>query len=367
MIGSAWRDFADAALRPSPTGAFGALGVAAVVLSAAAFAGAPRLLEHVDPGYLMVDWKDRDVVLMQRTLALCHSPPRACVIAMLGDSALQSGIASVAAMQDAITSRLPAGVNASDVDLHLLMTFGMTLRQKCAVTDRVADHVTGALVVAVEPEIAVWGLELERARHGIVRDALDSAALEEEYRLAGLPASRCTGVYALDHFDFLAPRVSVLLTRMLGSPLQVVDLPSSERRLEGAAMEADLQQYSQRINRRLGARPDQCEGLAVLGRLIDRFRERSTAPVVLVESPRHPKLRAALRIGEEPAYELYQERMRRLADAHGARYWCLDADAQIGEPDFADALHIVGEAGRDRFTRQLGSKLAELIGSEEAH
>ena len=367
MSGSAWREFAEAALRPSPTGAFGALGVAAVVLASAVFAGAPRLLEHVDPGYLMADWKDRDVVLMQRTLALCHAPPHACVIAMLGDSALQSGIASVAAMQDAIASGLPAGLGASDVDLHLLMTFGMTLRQKCAVSDRVAEHVTGALVISVEPEIAAWQLELERARHGIVRDTLDSEALAEEYRLAGLPTPRCTGIYVLDHFDFLAPRVSVLLTRMLGSPLPVVELPSSDRRLEGAAMEANLQQYTQRINLRLGARLDQCDGLAVLGRLIDRFRKRSTAPVVLVESPRHPRVRAALRIGEEPAYELYQERMRRLADAHGARYWCIDAEAQIGEPDYADSLHLVADGGRDRFTRQLGSRLAELIGSKEAH
>ena len=361
LEGSAWREFLVAATRPSPAATIGMLAVALLLLAAAAFVVAPRLVESVDPGRIMVDAGDHDVVLMHRTLRLSSAPAGPCVVALIGSSSVDCALTSEADLEARLAAALRARGDRRPVDVRLLITAGMTLWQRCSVSDRVGDRATGALVIAVEPDVSAWEMLDPALTTELERDLLDSPALAEEYRIAGFEPPATTGVYVVDHFDFLAPRVRAGLRRLLGPPVTLAALPQQTRGLEGPALERNLRKFIQFGNRRLARPLASHHGLEILGRMIERFHARSPAPVVLLESPRHPQLRAALRLGEDAWFERYRAVMAKFASAHRAASWCLDVDAGVSASDYGDALHLYAWEARERFTTLLAERLAGLM------
>jgi hypothetical protein len=186
--------------------------------------------------------------------------------------------------------------------------------------------------------------------------ACDAGVLADEHRLAGLPPPPSTGIYALDHFHFLAVRRKELVRLALGHG------PVERHRWidrEPLSLEAMLARAGPARAILAGYADHREAGLRMLGRIHDRALRRGPVELVLVETPRNPILDGVLY--DRELLDDHREGLREFARAPGRTYCDLPAEVRLRPGDFTDERHLRAPAAMAACTAVLERAVGEAL------
>ena len=348
-------ELAAGAFHPSLPALVGAVVVAAVLLLSCVTLLTQDLLAGADCGYFMADWKDDYAYLTCTVLQAARTDSPKPAIALIGASALRESIAGA----DYLAGLMTEGPGREFRVLPLTAA-GLTHWEAAAIADRIAGRVQGMVVLEVSPgKMALpQGFFEDLVRQP--RLALDSAAFDEEARLAGIALPRRTGNFFLDHHGFFSARPWAVLNLVKGPVVPGLHQARTWRVLsedEWANAEASLRQ---RIG---GYTENGPRNFEVMGRTIARLRDAGGFQVVLLESVRNPRADRIMRDSPEcsKALTMYENDVRTHAETWGVPYLDITAEAELAPGEFIDTSHIWDTDAAKRYTRVLAAHLAAFM------
>lgn len=224
--------------------------------------------------------------------------------------------------------------------------------------EQIPDGSRGVVVVGIGPSRLTAGRE-------VFAEALEAPRLpirsEYETRLAaefGVELPWTTGIYALDHARFLAPRMRGFLSRVVKHrPVQHITQKyvglgrsrGAKWTWRGEMVAERLEHYDAHVDLNLG----------VLRDIVVRIRERTEMRVLLVEHCVNPRFVAEFT--EPGTYDAHIERVRRFAEGLGVPYVHLREAAGVQEEDFHDWCHLRSRIAIQQCAGVVAERAAPLL------
>ena len=346
-----WSEFFRAATQPSRAALAGTLAVFALVWTAALALVRPELFAAVHVGWFMDDTHDNPMVVTARVLQIRDGEPQPRGVALVGPSSLLESFSGAQAMSTALGE-----LTGTPVPVSNLCSGGLRVWEYAAVVEGTGDRIGGALVLSVSPNVLNKSHRFLREVAERPRLGLRSPAFDEELRRAEVEPFARTGIYLVDSWPFVFPRLELALVHLFTGPVETVQRQnrwrkrwSEERMLENLAREP----------RQLA--PIAPSNLEVIARVIERRRRLGPVEFVLLEAAWNPRARAAF---DPAALVEYHELLERFAREHGVHYWDLNNEADFEDADFDDPYHLRAGPARERYTRLLCGRLAGLLGED---
>ncbi len=344
-----FEEFREGLLRPSRASLAGILIVAVawfVVAAAAvtpefvAVRGAPVLERLRDGGRITCS-----------ALRLRSSKERPPTVILIG----ASGFRRALTRPEDVAARLSARVGRQ-IEVVDLTVGGMTVWEAASLMDCVPSGFHGVVVISFGPTMLSYSPEDLAKRAGKIRFGLDTEAHDEELRRAGFEPPRRTGIYFIDHLDFLLAHRATW-PHLLRKPSTRLGRINPWRPVRHGAR-------SDRHRARIRARLDDYEVtrepcLATLGRAFDRLRERGVEEIVYVTPPRNPA-------HEGTTYPIHiledlVPRVRGFGEEHDLTLLVPGPETTLRAEDFFDECHLQDLEAVKRYTSLFVERLAPSI------
>jgi hypothetical protein len=186
------------------------------------------------------------------------------------------------------------------------------------------------------------------------RMALDSTFFHEECRRLGL-RSRQGDNYFLNHCQFFASRTVALHRMLMGGVEPTIHYFTS------TMPKWDDETWTEKaplIKKRLDKPKNLPAMFALLDRIVGRLVKRDGVRVLLIDMPRHPRMRSELERIESD----YRSQLTELAARYSSskvRVWKPQAEIDFAPSDFHDVAHLTTDESRRRYQSALCARLAD--------
>ncbi len=346
-----WRELGLSFVTPSPP----ALGTAAVVLAAGwlllAASITPELVAEKSE-YFAADRMDYDAFVTGRVQGLARRPSPTVVL--LGASGMRLSVSRVEHIEEHLSRRL-----GGSHDVMSLVTDGQSWLETLALVEELPESFGGLIVVDVNPSRLHVLANLTESGRYEYRLGFRNRVFEDANAPAGIVSS--TSVYFWDNRLFFLPRMSHVVANLWSGPPE-----EFVRAAYNAFERRDAPQLWDKERKRVQNRVlPGCEAhlRGFLETLVQTAGEHASR-LVLLETPLSARGRRELYGADR--YELFRSRSRSFAEEHAISYWDLAAEAELGDEDFIDWVHVGHGDARRRYTRVLSEALVARFSEGDA-
>jgi len=345
-----WHEFRRGAFGTTRGSLVGILAVAALWFLLASILVTPRFMaSHASP---CTEHAEHGARATGRALALRHAEARPLTVLLIGASGFRMALTPPGEVEALVAGKLGRSVEVVDLTVG-----GLTVWESTALLDQVPDGFCGLVVHAVGPGLLAYEAKDLANREEAVRFGFDSPARDDELRRAGYEPRDRTGVYFLDHLPFLVSlrrEWPCLVRGETDSPPQ--RCKPWRQPMEGDELEARCAMVRERLSDYSWSR-DPC--LSVFDRSVARVRARGRLEVVLVDSPRNPRLEG--RAQPRAVIDDYLTIMRRFAAERSLTFLEPNAAGLLHVGDFVDECHIQEIDAARRYTTWLADRIVPLL------
>ena len=310
----------------------------------------PKLMASEKHRYFAKNGNDVDVFTTGNALALANRSVNSPAVVILGASAIRNAI-----MTEKIEELLERDTGAR-INVFDLTTSRQTFWDAAALADMIPKSSKGIAVIGVGANRLTFDPSYLAELVREPRLACCSVMFDQEARLAGIPPRSLTGVYLWDNRKFFLARSNYTIKNLITGP------PNRFHRYLGKKPKAqrEWQDHNQRVMDRFKHYAQQAEeNLAVISRIVERLRTKTSMSVVLLEPPMNQKFVREY-MGED-RQNRYQTRIRRFAQEHDLLYWDLNDKAKLTESDYYDWCHLRLRDAVARYTTTLANNLSALL------
>jgi len=352
----AWREFLQAATRPSRYALLTIVLLNVIFLSAILLLVTPSRMATSLPAYLAGSGTF-DEHVTGAALRLAGEKPGQTLVVTLGASAIREAL-DASDLEEALKKRMTKKRGIKKVTAYNLATGRQSLYDSIALAEKIPIGSAGVVLLSMGPSrLTRPPSELEQAtlapRLGFRSDAVEALA-----RARGIDIPPRFGVYPIDNMRFLAPRLTTLAYRLV--------IAGPQPRRAHMYLQRPPQRGKQwlRTGRKIAKRfqeygTNAAHNFDLVNQLVALIRGRTKMTVALIDHPANP------RFLREFAPEGFIERHRRLvteaANHLKTPYLSLNELADLEESEFYDWCHLRDPIAIQRCADAIAEKIAPLL------
>lgn len=313
----------------------------------------PERILHLTPELATHDGDD-DIFLTSTVLGLKKNTPAGQAVFLLGDSSIRDAVRKELLQK----TLFDAGLDYSVVDLR---SGGQTILESLAIVDNIPETSAGIVVLGNSPRrLYLTSRMIDWAQKGS-RRGFSSLAVDQYLSEYKHKSSRKTGIYGLDNFWFVVPR---LVQNIYDRDKQ--DFSHVEHRNEGFGvlpehvLEEMEASYMSVIKKPYKAySEDLGAGREVLRRIDRLVGKNQNLSLLMLETPLNPEF-IDIRLGRN----FYSEHIIDAASFYKENnmlYFNANDLVKFSSTDFIDVVHLSNTAAINRYTKIVANKLLAII------
>ncbi|OED42183.1 hypothetical protein AB833_07735 [Chromatiales bacterium (ex Bugula neritina AB1)] len=303
---------------------------------------------------------DDDIFITSDILRLRHETTPQRTVYLVGDSALREVV-----MEHQLAIELKnAGQAHRIMDLR---SGGQTLLESLAIIDNINSISSGLVVLGVSART----FHLEKTDYDSAatgnRRGFTSSALSDFLIASGKKSFRITGVYAIDNFHFLLPRLiehwrapeGRITKRVAHQELHQPPQPLSE-------LTASIQEYIRELSLPFeNFEKRSRNGLAVLQAIAENVNRNNGLDLLLIEKPLNPLF--IHQYLPDSFVQKYQHLMTKIAVRLNVSYLNPVHHFKPDPADFTDLIHVTGGVTAMKYTSLLAEGITNARNQQTAH
>lgn len=282
------------------------------------------------------------------TAAVLEMDPGDETVVILGGSGTRESLSTEADLEQALAERLGRPIDVLD-----MTTDAQTLIEGAGLLDEVGAPPHLLVVFGVGGHTLSTSTDDLYVPYSMPRLGFRNGVIDGEFARLGWPAARETGWPLVDNRNFYLVRLPFIPVNLLRGGTE-----RAQHRFLGLpplAAENIHTDWSHLLGR---FRENHAMNLEILGRSVDRVRERGGRAVILEA----PAWEAWFGSDEESAfYAEVHGAIARFAKDRGLPVWTLDRDAGLAHADFRDPAHLNNTDAQERYAQALVGRLAPLL------